>query len=166
MSAETIGRQAIVVDPSPALSAWDADMEVAATRSVPVLISAGPAESQEIASQLSRRSRSPWPVLKVVDCRQADAAGALQALGQRTRSDPPEVLLLQEVYALSRADQVILERGLEETLLHAEPSSPVRVLASSSVPLFDRVVRLAFRRRLYYMLNMIHLELPAGVRPA
>ena len=161
MSADRVDRRGEATAP-PAWppSAWEWDLEVAATWGVPVLISAGVAASQEIARQLSRR-HSPRLAVRVIDCRGSDAAAAVRSLtpgyhqGRR-----PEILLFQEVYALSREDQALLEGQLEEILLHPEDCSSVRILASSSVPLFDLVVQQAFQERLYYLLNMMHIQPP------
>jgi len=162
MPAEPLGRlMTAPAAPSWTPWSWEKDVEVAASHNVPVLISAGPAESQEIACQLSRKSRSPRPWVRIVDCREPEAAGAVQSLGGNDHAGYcPEILLLQEVWALSHDDQRVLEARLERALLHPEPCSQVRILASSSVPLFERVCRQEFHERLYYLLNIIHIELP------
>lgn len=161
MSPETIVSEMGVMTP-----AWESDIEVAALSGVPVLISAGPIESEGIACRLSRRSPSPHPAMRIVDCRGPEGAAAVRSLtGSHKRRAAPEILLLQEIYALDHAHQALLEQQVEKALLHPEVCSPVRLLASSSVPLFDRVTQQSFRERLYYLLNMIHIELPSESRP-
>lgn len=168
MSAEPVGRSMTATAARGWTPwSWEEDVEVAARHDVPVLLSAGPAESQEIACHLSRNSRSPRPWVRIVDCRQPEAAGAVRSLtGTDYGGDCPEILLLQEVWALSHADQSALETQLEEALLHREACPQVRILASSSVPLYEQVVQQAFHERLYYLLNMIHIELPVDAQYA
>ena len=168
MSAVPLGNP-ITATAAPAWtpSSWEKDVELAASHHVPVLISAGPAESQEIACQLSRKSRSPRPWVRIVDCREPEAAGVVQSLtGKDHAGYCPEIVLLQEVWALSRKDQSALEAQLEQAVLHPEACAEVRILASSSVPLFERVGAQEFGERLYYRLNMIHIELPADAQYA
>jgi DNA-binding NtrC family response regulator len=66
------------------------------------------------------------------------------------------ILLLQEVHVLNRTEQAQFERRLAEWRL-SRRSSRVRVMASSSAPLFDRVKEGSFDERLYYRLNVIHV---------
>ena len=139
------------------------DLELAATVGVPVLISGPPTECQELACELDRRSGSPEGTVEVVDCRQR---GALRVFRQRTaermtRCDVARarILLLQEVHALSPGDQVRLARRLEEVQRY-RAAGRVRIVATSSVPLFDRVVDHLFDECLFYRLNVIHLVVP------
>jgi hypothetical protein len=141
----------------PTVPSVAADIELAAASELPVLISADPVASRAIALELGRvghRRRTP---VEIVDCREPDAL-ATQPL--RTRPGCAPVLLLQEVHALSRREQLELEQQLEEVLLLG-PAGRVRVVASSSASLYDRVVDERFRDRLYYRLNMIHIVVPS-----
>jgi DNA-binding NtrC family response regulator len=141
---------------SPAMMAPEEDISLAAQLDVPVLISGPAAACREVACELDRRSTSPAGAVEVVDCR---TEHALQAL-ERTQgvSGDARILLLQEVHALSPDDQLRLTRELDEV---GQPAwSGRRILASSSVPLFDRVVDQLFSELLYYRLNMIHIVIP------
>jgi hypothetical protein len=147
-------------------SAVDSDIRLAAKSAVPVLISAELSASREIACELDRRSRSPCGAVRIVDCRHHDAPAAITSLIDRNTNgrgaDRVEILLLEEVHALSPHDQGLLERQLEALLLHSSSHPGVRVVASSTEPLFERVLERSFQARLYYLLNMIHIVVPPG----
>jgi hypothetical protein len=64
-------------------------------------------------------------------------------------------LIVPMVDSLDRDQQKRLVLWLEKT------AGSVRVIATTSVPLFAMVQRGAFLDRLYYLLNIIRLELPA-----
>jgi DNA-binding NtrC family response regulator len=142
-------------------SPMERDLRLAAVTDLPVLISGPPRASREIASRLDRRTGETRRTVEVVDCRQE---GALRALSRLTGVVPDaepsrgRILLLQEVHALTMTDQILLEREIERMRLG--PNPVVRILASSSVELFDRVVDHLFSERLYYRLNIIHLVVP------
>jgi hypothetical protein len=142
-----------------AVEAVSADIALAAATELPVLISGDPVTSRAVAFELDRVGRSRIGAVEVVDCRQP---GALESRPLRTRPGPPCVLLLQEVHALSAKEQLMLEQQLDE-LLQLPPAARLRVVASSSAPLYDRVVGERFRDRLYYRLNMIHIVVPPVV---
>ena len=130
------------------------DISLAAQVDVPVLISGPAAACCELACELDRRSTSPAGAVEVIDCRAEDALRSLER-GKGNDTDAAKILLLQEVHALSPDDQIRLTRKLEEI---GRPTLGVRrILASSSVPLFDRVVDQLFSEPLYYRLNVIHL---------
>jgi transcriptional regulator of acetoin/glycerol metabolism len=138
------------------------DLRLAAVTDMPVLLSGSPAACRKIAWELDRRSRDPRGAVEVVDCRQAGALGTLQGLTRRQASvadaERASILLLQEVHALNPTDQALLEKELEEVRMR--PNRTVRILASSSAQLFDRVVDQLFSERLYYRLNVIHVIVP------
>ena len=66
------------------------------------------------------------------------------------------ILLLQEVHALNLHEQAQFERRLAEWRV-CRRNSGLRIMASSSAPLFDRVRDGLFDERLYYRLNVIHM---------
>ena len=152
-------------EPQPsALSGVEEDLQLAAAVDVPVLISGPPDASSEIACEIDRRSGAPRRTVEVIDCRQGDAIAVLQSrtLEQmsRGRIRGTKILLLQEVHALSLADQALLVRRLD----FARPvrgRRGIRILASSSVPLFERVVDQLFDESLFYRLNVIHIVVPS-----
>jgi DNA-binding NtrC family response regulator len=131
----------------------------AAKMDVPVLITGGPEEGREIACAIDRYSSRPKGTVEVVDCREHGAVGRLLAFTprgpQQAHADRAAIVLLQEVQALSPKEQAQFEVRLAE--MRISPSPPVRFIASSSTPLFDRVREGAFDERLYYRLNVIHM---------
>ena len=141
------------------------DVELAAATDVPVLISGPAAASRRIACELDRRSRSGSGTVDILDCRRADALDALSSRlrwPDRAAGRGANILLLEEVHALSPDDQTRLEQQLELRTLGRGPA--LRIVASSSVPLFDRVVNHSFNQRLYYLLNVIHIVVPMDRR--
>ena len=132
--------------------ASEEDISLAALVDVPVLITGPAAACRELACELDRRSTSPVGAVEVIDCR---SENALKALAPQEEKTDAKILLLQEIHALSPDDQLRLTRELD----HAGEgtSSRRRILASSSVPLFDRVVDQLFDENLYYRLNVIHI---------
>ena len=133
-----------------------ADLRLAAVTDLPVLLSGSPQACRELALELDRRSSGPRRAVEVVDCREAGAVAALTGLVRREAHEGTQAsVLLQEVHALDLADQALLEKEIEEVRTH--PRHPVRILASSSAPLFERVMDQLFSERLFYRLNMIHV---------
>ena len=142
--------------------AVDEDLQLAATTDVPVLISGDPAASLELACELHRRGAPSNPAVVLIDCRHHAAAARLApAIAEPLRGSRPgrKAVLLLEVHALREDAQALLEERLELSLLHRRDTG-FRAIASSSVPLFDRVTEGRFRERLYYFLNMIHIVVP------
>ena len=132
--------------------ASEEDISLAALVDVPVLITGPAAACRELACELDRRSTSPVGAVEVIDCR---SENALKALAPQEEQTDVKILLLQEIHALSPEDQLRLTRELEH--VGRATSSGRRILASSSVPLFDRVVDQLFDENLYYRLNVIHI---------
>jgi len=136
------------------------DISLAALVDVPVLISGPAGASCELACELDRRSSCPVGTVEVIDCRVEDALQSLES-GKEGAAEHARILLLQEVHALSPDDQLRLTRKLDE---FGRPPAGRRILASSSVPLFDRVVDQLFSEPLYYRLNIIHLVISPNYR--
>jgi transcriptional regulator of aromatic amino acid metabolism len=132
--------------------ASEEDISLAALVDVPVLITGPAAACRELACELDRRSTSPVGAVEVIDCR---SENALKALAPQEEQTDAKILLLQEIQALSPDDQLRLTRELDHVAGAA--SGRRRILASSSVPLFDRVVDQLFDENLYYRLNVIHI---------
>jgi hypothetical protein len=145
---------------SPGVLLNEEDISLAAQVDVPVLISGPAAACCELACELDRRSTSPVGAVEVIDCRVHDALRAFEPWKQGV-ADPAKILLLQEVHALSPDDQLRLIRKLEE--VGRSTHGARRILASSSVPLFDRVVDQLFSEPLYYRLNVIHIVIPPNL---
>jgi sigma-54-interacting transcriptional regulator len=131
------------------------DISLAALLDVPVLITGPAADCRELACELDRRSTSPVGTVEVIDCRTADALKALEPDEETIPRKDAKILLLQEVHALSPDDQLRLTRELDHE--GRATWAGRRILASSSVPLFDRVVDQLFDESLFYRLNVIHI---------
>jgi transcriptional regulator of acetoin/glycerol metabolism len=146
---------------SPRVLAPEEDISLAAVLDVPVLISGPEADCRELACELDRRSTSPVGAVEVIDCRTENALKALASEeGKAVRSDA-KILLLQEVQALSPDDQLRLTRELDHVGRTA--CGGRRILASSSVPLFDRVIDQLFDENLFYRLNVIHIVIRPNI---
>ena len=135
------------------------DISLAALVDVPVLISGPAGASCELACELDRRSLTPVGAVEVIDCRIQDALRSLEP--EMETAEHAKILLLQEVHALSPDDQLRLTRKLDEI---GRPPLCRRILASSSVPLFDRVVDHLFSEPLFYRLNVIHIVISPNMR--
>ena len=141
---------------SPAPLAPEEDISLAARVDVPVLITGPAAACLELACELDRRSTEPVGAVEVIDCRSENALKALEPEEEQVASDA-RILLLQEVHALSPDDQRRLTRELDHVGRAAAGGR--RILASSSVALFDRVVDQLFDENLFYRLNVIHIAI-------
>lgn len=134
----------------------------AARSDVPVLISGDPEEGREIACAIDRYSPAPKGSVEVVDCRKDGALSRVLSDDPRARTAPEpghtSIVLLQEVHELSLPEQEQVDRRLDE-LRVSRRSEGIRIIASSSAPLFERVLEGSFLERLYYRLNVIHMVL-------
>ena len=140
---------------APRVLAPEEDISLAALLDVPVLITGPEADCRELACELDRRSTSPVGAVEVIDCRTENALKALEPEEPAVRKDA-KILLLQEVHALSPDDQLRLTRELDH-VGRTTCGGGRRILASSSVPLFDRVIDQLFDENLFYRLNVIHI---------
>jgi Sigma-54 interaction domain len=135
------------------------DIGCAARSHVPVLITGLPEDGKEIACAIDRRSESPRGRVEVVDCRQDGAFTRVMSLASQESEPPrrkPAIVLLQEVHALSLLEQAGVDDRLAE-LRAGRRAAGVRFIASSSMPLFEKVQQGAFDERLFYRLNVIHM---------
>ena len=136
------------------------DIGCAARSDVPVLITGRPEDCREIACAIYRHGRTSNGSVEVIDCRHLGALGKVMnheswhflANGTTHRS----ILLLQEVHALNLSEQAEFERRLVELRL-SRRNTGLRIMASCSTSLFDRVLDGSFDERLYYRLNVIHM---------
>ena len=135
--------------------ASEEDISLAALVDVPVLITGPAADCRELACELDRRSTSPVGAVEVIDCRSENALRALSSQEEKAPPSDTRILLLQEIHALGPDDQLRLTRELDH--VGRATWGGRRILASSSVPLFDRVVDQLFDENLYYRLNVIHI---------
>ncbi len=146
--------------PDPELPSDRLDIELAIHSSLAVLITAPPEDALSIARVIADQ-RGWSDDLLVCDF----GTRGRQARPETADQPPPErarILLLREVHTLTAGQQARLME-----LFEAEDAGPrPRIIASSSVALFDRVRQGTFDERLYYRLNGIHLTAPAGAAPA
>ena len=141
---------------APRVLAPEEDISLAALLDVPVLITGPEADCRELACELDRRSTSPVGAVEVIDCRTENALKALGSEEEKAVQNDAKILLLQEVHALSPDDQLRLTRELDHAGRRTCGGGR-RILASSSVPLFDRVIDQLFDENLFYRLNVIHI---------
>lgn len=134
------------------LTMVETEIELARQSRGPVLITAPPDRALAIAEAIAAGGTRGTP--RMVECDGAAIVSA--ARGDRPESgttDKAVALVVREVYALSETEQEALMRLLD-------PGNAIRhrrIIASSSVCLFDRVRRGTFDKTLFYRLNMIHI---------
>jgi len=128
------------------------DISVAKQWLGPVLITAPPDYALAVAHVIAVGDNKQQR-LRMVMCDGAAIVSA--ALGDRRALETTTgetVLVVHEVHTLSAAEQAAL------LVLHdAEKVGHRRIIATSSVCLFDRVKRGTFNASLFYRLNTIHL---------
>ena len=149
-----------LLHPWPDQSVWcEMDINLAAQCDGPVLITATPDDALAIARLIATLARGECPT-QVLTCDPAEGGDVLtemadSALHHQPGSDRP-ILLLREVQMLTSSEQAAVMNRLG-----ARASWPVehlaRILASSSIDLFEAVRRGAFDERLFYCLNQIHI---------
>jgi hypothetical protein len=146
----------------------DADMQedvrAAARSSVPVLISAPPDRAFTIAQTIVARSEASGSSgIRVCDAAAGDDIVA--ALSEhRLRAAMVEgkrTFLIPEVHMLSEVEQEAMMKLLE-TRPTRPPAEMPRLIVTSSVSLFDRVLQGTFDDRLFHRLNVIHIMVPSG----
>jgi len=136
----------------------DIDIKAAADSNTPVLITATPDDALAITKLIVSPKRKGQ--VEVVTCDLAKGDDIVAAMEEACLAlDAPSeqrVLLLREVQTLTRADQAALMNHVAECQLNPDEPSP-RIIASSSVNLFDYVERGWFDERLFYCLNATHI---------
>jgi transcriptional regulator of acetoin/glycerol metabolism len=134
------------------------DIQVAAKTKAPVLISA-PADCAVNVARAIAAFASVWKAADVVvcDCAGGGDLGAAVASARAGSGEPDTaILLLREVHALGETEQAEMARVFTELgdgRLHGAP----RIISTTSVSLFDRVLEGAFDERLFYRLNALHI---------
>lgn len=146
--------------PSADHSVWcEVDISLAAQTDGPVLISATPDEALAIARLIATLGPGEGP-MPVLTCDPAEGGDVLTAMADSSLRHEPgsnrPILLLREVQTLTSSEQAALLKRL-----CGRPRRPIeqsaRILASSSIDLFQAVGRGAFDERLFYRLNQIHI---------
>jgi hypothetical protein len=135
------------------------DIHVAARTKVPVLISAPPDYAVNVARSIAAFA-DDWNASHLVVCNCAGgddvgtAVASAHAAGGRRTSEV--ILVLQEVHALSAAEQGVVAKLV--AACHAGQNTP-RIISTTSVSLFDRVRQGLFDGQLFYCLNTLHIVL-------
>jgi hypothetical protein len=137
----------------------DFEIQIAAQSSVPVLITAPPEQALAVARDIGARGRS-GNALPVLICDPAggdDVIAAVKEEGPETLpADAVGILVVREVHALTETEQAELMTLLDDRQVRRSGRNR-RIVATSSVSLFDRVVQGTFDARLFYRLNTIHI---------
>lgn len=114
----------------------------------------------DMIHQSSRRRRAPFVVVNGADALEGATAGP-DAAGQfpngLLRTARGGTLLLQEIEHMGASAQLQLLQLVDRM---RSPGTDVRLMAATSVNLFDRVQSGEFRDDLYYRLNVIHFVIP------
>jgi DNA-binding NtrC family response regulator len=124
--------------------------------------------AEALARRIHNRGRSPIGPFVTVDCGAPDAVLENSLFGRLTpqRGEPRGTLFLSEVGKLGPEHQARLLKALTECAVASwpEPVTP-RIIAFTSEPLFDRANDGAFDLRLFYRLNVIHIDLRQPSEP-
>ena len=131
-------------DDTPAPAVDLADILLAARSTCPVLITALPQDALRIARAIAAAQGCSDRLL-VGESRFLSSPAA--ELGEH-----PLMLLLQDIDDLTPRQQTLLLELMED-----REGTPLRVLASTSVPLFELVEQGLFDARLFYRLNVGHV---------
>jgi two-component system, NtrC family, C4-dicarboxylate transport response regulator DctD len=138
-----------------------ADIDLAARRTAPVLVTAPPGYAATIVQAIAARShRDLLPIAAPHPAAKDDVVTAIAESRLGITTSRGAILWLKEVHRFTSAQQAAVMK-----LVEAAQARPIaRIVASSSVDLFDLVERGSFDARLFYRLNTIHLivEMAAG----
>jgi len=132
------------------------DMAVARRTSLPVLISAPAEFALPMAIEIAGGPAGDGAGIVFVDgAAHRDASWTLDRAAA-AELGPLRAIVVQDVDALDRTQQSALKA------LVADPAGPVarpcRIIATTSVPLFERVTQGSFDSDLFYRLNRIHIK--------
>jgi transcriptional regulator of acetoin/glycerol metabolism len=137
------------------------DMAVVARTSVPVLISAPRKAALSMAIEVAAKSGGHGgtaAAVLMVDA--ADDRAVESTFTRAAEADPGHLraVVVRDVDALAPAQQAAL-RGL----VAESGDRACRIIATTSVPLFERVRQGSFDARLFYSLNVVHLRVGASL---
>jgi Sigma-54 interaction domain len=149
------------IDPTGLARLRSLDMAVATRTSLPVLISA-PAEyalpmAIEIAAGPGGTSADDVVVVDAADNRSLSSTLTRASAADR---GPIRAIVLQDVEWLDQAQQSALMALVADT--DHPGSRACRIIATTSVPLFERVIQGSFDSDLFYRLNRIHIKVAAA----
>lgn len=132
------------------------DADLAEQTSVPVLVSGGQETALRVALDIASGSGGgDTGHVMIVDAGEVtDPRSFMSALP--ASGGAQNTVVLREIQSLTAAQQSALVDPLAESR-RLNLSSAWRVIATTSVPLFDRVADGSFNARLFYILNSIHI---------
>jgi hypothetical protein len=135
------------------------DLEIAARTSLPVLISAPPRFALPMALEvaLGVHGHNPDGIV-VVDASDDCYLQATLVRAATSDSGSLRAIVVHDVEGLDQAQQSTL-RALMGDLGRAGARDGCRIIATTSVPLFDRVLEGSFDSGLFYYLNKIHIDI-------
>ena len=134
------------------------DADLAEQTSVPVLVSGGQEAALRVALAIAGGSGGGDPGnVTIVDA--AEITDARSFLSDVPAPAAQHTVVLREIQSLNPAQQAALVDPLVESR-RLDLSWAWRVIATTSVPLFDRVADGSFNARLFYILNSIHIVTP------
>jgi Sigma-54 interaction domain len=135
-----------------------ADIDLAARRTAPVLVTAPSGCAATIVQAIAARShRDLVPVTAPHPAAADDVLIAIAENRLDIRTPRGVLLWLKDVHRLNAAQQAAVTTLIEAGTAPAQACSVARIVASSSVDLFDLVERGSFDARLFYRLNTIHV---------
>jgi hypothetical protein len=136
----------------------ESDIKVAVRHRVPVLITAPVDDATTIVRAIAE-SIQHRPAAEVVTCDSAtcdDIVAAIAGSGHGSGTGRDTIVWLKDVHGLKPTEQAVTMDLLTAWRTDRMP----RIIASSSVDLFDLVKAGAFDARLFYRLNTIHIIVP------
>ena len=136
------------------------DMAVVARTSVPVLISAPRKAALSMAIEVAAKSGGQGGAAAVLMVDATDDRAVASTFTRAAEADPGHLraVVVRDVDALAPAQQAAL-RGL----VAESGDRACRIIATTSVPLFERVRQGSFDARLFYSLNVVHLRVGASL---
>ena len=157
--------ESITKQPEPHIRAFwvkqlESDIDLAARKTVPVLITAPPGSATTIVQAIAARSHRDLIPIPTADSVGSDDLIIAIAEDRRTVSTGRGAILwLKDAHRLKPAQQAAVMNLLEYGV--GPPHRVPRIIASSSVDLFDLVTAGEFDARLFYRLNAIHIVVQA-----
>ena len=134
------------------------DLEIATRTSLPVLITAPPRFALSMALEVALGVDGDNPEgIVVVDASDDCYLHATLVRAALADRGSLRAIVVHDVEALDAAQQSIL-RELMGDLGRAASPRACRIIATTSVPLFDRVCDGSFDSNLFYYLNKIHIN--------
>jgi hypothetical protein len=139
--------------PPEALSGVEFDVAIAARTSVPVLISAAPEDAMRVASAIAGayHGGAAMQVVAAADLGRLATAATADARRRLFRT-----IVIRDIDSIDLGQQKRLGVMLSR-LRRKGAFRKWRLIATTSVPLYERVAAGTFDARLFYNLNVIHI---------